>query len=319
MPRPLRVEYAGAIYHVINRGNQRQDIFRDDQDRKIFLDTLGEACVKTEWQVHAYCLMRNHFHLVMETPQANLVTGMKWLLGVYTKRFNIRHKTCGHLFAGRYKALLVDGSGNGYLETVCDYVHLNPVRARLIAAEAGLESFPWSSYPQYLQAPRQRRPWLRVERIFGAKGIRKDTEAGRREFALRMEIRCRQEQSANYDDLRRGWSLGSEEFRRELLAGMSERLGPHHYGSQRQESGAEKAERLVREGLAAVGWEERELGRQRKGHPVKVEIARVLRRETTMTLAWIAQRLEMGTWTYVSNLVALGGGEAGGVCVNSEN
>ena len=95
---------------------------------------LGEACAKTGWQIHAYCLMRNHFHLVIETPSANLVAGMKWLLGVYTKRFNIRHKTCGHLFAGRYKALVVDGSGNGYLRTVGDYVHLNPVRARLIVS-----------------------------------------------------------------------------------------------------------------------------------------------------------------------------------------
>ena len=84
MSRKLRTEYPGAMYHVMNRGDQREDIFRDDQDRQKFLTTLGEACVKTEWQVHAYCLMRNHFHLVLETPQPNLVFGMKWLLGVYT-------------------------------------------------------------------------------------------------------------------------------------------------------------------------------------------------------------------------------------------
>ena len=132
MPRKVRIEYPGAIYHVMSRGDRREDIFVDDEDRQRFLSTLGEACQKTEWQVHAYCLMRNHFHLVIETPQANLVAGMKWHLGVYTKRFNIRHKLCGHLFAGRYKALVVEGSGNGYLRTVCDYVHLNPVRAKLI-------------------------------------------------------------------------------------------------------------------------------------------------------------------------------------------
>ena len=124
MSRKLRIEYPGAMYHVMNRGDQREDIFRDDQDRQKFLSTLGEACAKTEWQVHAYCLMRNHFHLVLETPQPNLVLGMKWLLGVYTKRFNIRHKLCGHLFAGRYKALVVEGSGNGCLRTVCDYVQV---------------------------------------------------------------------------------------------------------------------------------------------------------------------------------------------------
>jgi putative transposase len=305
MPRQVRLEYCGAIYHVINRGNQRQDIFRDDEDRKKFLQTLSEACAKTDWQVHAYCLMSNHFHLVIETPQANLVAGMKWLLGVYTKRFNIRHQTCGHLFAGRYRALAVDGSGNGYLETVCDYVHLNPVRARLIATGTPLESFPWSSFPLYLQEPRHRPPWLRVDRLFGAKGIPRDSHAGREQFALRMAIRSRQELEANYADLRKSWCLGSAAFRQELLSAMSERIGSQHYGAQRQESGEQKAERLVQEGLLALKWTETELSRRPKGDPVKVEIARVLRRETTMTLAWIADRLQMGSWTYVSNLLAV--------------
>ena len=139
VPRKLRIQYPGPIYHVMNRGDQREDIFKDDEDRCRFLATLSQACEQATWQVHAYCLMRNRFHLVAETPQANLVSGMKWLLGIYTKRYNIRHKLCGHLFAGRYKALIVDASGNGYLRTVCDYVHLNPVRAKLLAPELSLE------------------------------------------------------------------------------------------------------------------------------------------------------------------------------------
>jgi putative transposase len=147
--RRLRIQFPGAMYHVMNRGDQREAIFKDDEDRQQFLATLGEACEKTDWHVHAYCLTSNHFHLVLETPQPNLVLGMKWLLRVYTKRFNLRHKLCGHLFAGRYKALLVEGSGKGYLRTVCDYVHLNPVRARLLQADAPLERFGWSSYSQY--------------------------------------------------------------------------------------------------------------------------------------------------------------------------
>ena len=129
MARKLRVQYPGAVYHVMNRGDRREPIFNDDQDRLLFLETLGEACEKTDWQIHAWCLMRNHFHLVSETPRGNLVPGMQWLLGVYTNRFNHRHKEFGHLFSGRYKALHVDGSGHGYLQAVCDYVHLNPVRA----------------------------------------------------------------------------------------------------------------------------------------------------------------------------------------------
>src|SRR6476619_3597577 len=127
MPRAMRVEYPGAIYHVMDRGDRREDIFVDDVDRQDLLRTLAEACLKADWQVHAYCLMRNHFHLVLETPQANLVAGMRWLLSTYTARFNRKHKYFGHLFSGRYKAVLISGSP-GYLRTACNYVHLNPVR-----------------------------------------------------------------------------------------------------------------------------------------------------------------------------------------------
>ena len=98
MARKLRVEYPGAIYHVLNRGDRREPIFKENQDRERFLHTLGETRAKTSWQVHAFCLMPNHFHLVIETPQGNLVTGMKWFLGTYTSRFNRPHKLFGHLF-----------------------------------------------------------------------------------------------------------------------------------------------------------------------------------------------------------------------------
>ena len=120
MPRSLRIEYEGAVYHVMSRGDRREAIFRGSADRERFLQTLDEACGKTEWQVHALCLMSNHFHLVIETPGGNLVAGMKWLLGTYTSRFNRRHKLVGHLFSGRYKALVIDADTLGYLRTVCD-------------------------------------------------------------------------------------------------------------------------------------------------------------------------------------------------------
>src|ERR1039457_729708 len=189
MARKLRIQYPGAIVHVMNRGDRREAIFEDDEDRQRLLKALTEACEKTGWQVHAYCLMRNHFHLVIETPQPNLVAGMKWLLGTYTSRYNRRHKEFGHLFSGRYKALIVDGSGNGYLKTVCDYVHLNPARAKVVKAKEPLSALVWSSYPQYLAAPARRRNWLRVDRLLGEWGIPKDSEAGRGGFAERMERR----------------------------------------------------------------------------------------------------------------------------------
>ena len=287
----------------MNRGDRREPIFRDDADRERFLATLGEACGKTAWQVHAYCLMSNHFHLVIETPQANLVAGMKWLMGVYTKRFNIRHKLCGHLFAGRYKALIVDGSGNGYLRTVGDYVHLNPVRAKLLRPAAALENFRWSSYGEYLKPPGQRPKWLCVERLLGERGIPKDSAAGREEFGRQMEHRRQAGASSDYGSIQRGWCLGGEEFRQELLAAAAERVGASHYGSDRQETGEQKAQRLVQEELKRLGWKEGDLPRRRKGDRGKVKAARRLRQETTMTLKWIAQRLHMGSWTYVSNLL----------------
>ncbi len=291
------------MYHVMNRGDQREAIFQDDEDRERFLATLGEACQKTEWQVHAFCLMSNHFHLVVETPQANLVAGMKWLLGVYTKRYNIRHKLCGHLFAGRYKALVVEGSGNGYLRTACDYVHLNPVRARLLKPAAPLESFRWSSYGQYLQEPARRPGWLRVDRLLGEKGIPGDTAAGREQFAALMEKRRAEENGTDYESLRRDWVLGSEAFRQELLAAVGQRVGPNHFGAERQETGVQKAERMVKQELGRLGWDEEQLRARAKGHRDKVRIARRLRKETTMSLKWIAERLQMGSWTYVSNLL----------------
>src|SRR5947209_15829221 len=218
MPRQMRIQYEGAIYHLMSRGDRREEIFRDDWDRRDFLNTLGAACQKTGWQVHAYCLMSNHFHLVVETPRANLVAGMKWLLGTYTMRFNRRHRLFGHLFSGRYKALPVDSSGTGYLKTVCDYVHLNPARAKLLPAKARLSEFRWSSYPDYLKGRGRRPPWLRVDRLLGEHGIQRDSPAGRAQFERRMELRRAAEDGEEFDALQRGWCVGSEEFRKELLA-----------------------------------------------------------------------------------------------------
>ena len=302
MPRQLRREYAGAIYHVMNRGDRREEIFRDAADRRLFLAALTEACGKTHWQIHAYCLMRNHFHLVLETPDANLVVGMKWLLGVYTKRFNIRHKECGHLFAGRYKALPVEGSGDGYLRTVCDYVHLNPARARLLKGGQPLEEFPWSSYGDYLRPGHQRPGWLRVDRLLGEKGIPRDSAAGRREFARLTEQRRRADLAQEFKPVERGWCLGSEAFRQELLAAVGS-LHATHYGAERREVQTSQALELLRAERQRLGWDRAALRRASKGDERKVRLAVRIRQETAMSLKWIAEHLAMGSWTHVSNLL----------------
>jgi putative transposase len=312
VPRKLRIEYEGAIYHVMNRGDRQEAIFRDDDDRKLFLRTLGEACVKTNWQVHAYCLMRNHFHLVVETPKANLSLGMQWFLGTYTARFNRRHRCFGHLFSGRFKALVVDGSGNGYLKTVCDYVHLNPVRARLLKQEQPLREYVWSSYPEYLRKPGQRPNWLRVDRLLGETGIPKDSAAGRRRLEEVTEERKRQEMkepSGEWKKIRRGWCFGEEAFREELLEQAATKRGQQHDGEAVRESAEQEANRVIREMLAAAKVAPTGLRNRLKGDALKVRIASRLRRETTMTWKWIAARLEMGQWKSAANGVRLARGK----------
>src|SRR5271157_1963062 len=293
MPRTLRIEYPGAIYHVMSRGNRREDIFLDEVDRQDFLKTLGEACRKTGWEVHAWCLMGNHFHLVVETPAANLVGGMRWLLSTYSNRFNHRRKKVGHLFSGRYKALPVEGRG-GYLRTVCDYVHLNPVRAHLLQAEQRLLEYPWSSFGWHLAAREHRPPWLRSDRLFGEHGIREDGVAGRREFERRMEAR-RAEKTGTGKQMRRSWYLGTGEFKQELLERMEGRLGENHSGQLREEAAEAKAERLIAAEMKRQGWKESELKKRAKTDAGKVALAARLREETTVTIPWIATRLQMGT------------------------
>jgi putative transposase len=301
MPRQPRIEYEGAIYHVMSRGDRRENIVEGDEERKLFVKTLEEACAKTDWQVHAFCLMSNHFHLVVETPNANLVAGMKWFLGTYTIRYNTRRKLNGHLFAGRYKSLLVDERDASYLRMVCDYVHLNPVRAGLIKAGERVESYCWSSYPDYLLPAGKRRNWLRVDRLLGEHGVQRDDLRGRLEFARRMESQRKEPGPAGVKSVRRGWKLGAEDFLAHLLDRMEGNLGENHHARERNETEKGKAERIVMEELKDRGLRGRDLSLLRKGDMAKVEIAQRLRKETTASLKWIANRLEMGTWTNVSN------------------
>ena len=141
MARPLRIEYAGAVYHVTSRGNARQKIYFDDMDRELFLAKLSEAKERYGFVVHAYCLMGNHYHLLVETPKPNLSLGMQRINGEYTQAFNRRHRRVGHLFQGRFKAIVVE-KGSHLLE-LCRYVVLNPVRAKMAERP---QDWPWSSY-----------------------------------------------------------------------------------------------------------------------------------------------------------------------------
>lgn len=141
MTRPLRIEFAGAVYHITSRGNARENIFIDKEDRRLFLSLLEDMKERYNWLCYAYCLMSNHYHLLIETPDGNLSRGMRQLNGVYTQRFNKRHGRTGHIFQGRFKAILVQKES--YLLELCRYVVLNPVRAGLVSYP---EEWKWSSY-----------------------------------------------------------------------------------------------------------------------------------------------------------------------------
>ncbi len=141
MARPLRIEFAGAVYHVTSRRNARKAIARDDGDRQRFLTLLHRVTRRFRWRCHAYCVMSNHYHLIVETPEGNLSQGMRHLNDVYTQAFNRRHHRVGHLFQGRYKAILIQK--DTHLLELCRYVVLNPVRAKMVKAP---EQWRWSSY-----------------------------------------------------------------------------------------------------------------------------------------------------------------------------
>ena len=312
MPRQARIEFAGAIYHVMARGDRREAIVRDDEDRKTFVRTLGEAAERAGFRVHAWVLMDNHYHLLLETPEANLSLGMGWMQNAYTRRINTRHGLWGHVFGGRYKAILIE-PGDCFW-AVLDYIHLNPVRAGKVERESGLESSRWSSLPGYLTEPGKRPKWLETATGLSVVGC-KDTAFGRRKFLELLEERvdwkvpgkAGREYSAGegesklavYSSLKRGWFFGSQVFKERLLGMMEKRLPGRVKRSGIQSVAAKDhgewmAERIVKAGLKVMETDEADLKGAAKGDWRKGLLAEMIQRRTTMKLDWISHRLRMG-------------------------
>jgi putative transposase len=318
MPRQVRIEYPGATYHVMCRGDRREAIYEDDDDRRMFLATLAECVKRTGWLVHAYVLMGNHYHLVIETPEPNLVRGMAWVQTTYTARFNARHHLSGHVFGGRYKAILVDPEDPRYLATLLDYIHLNPVRAGLIRLRKGgrLLGYPWSSLSGYARL-RERPVWLQVERGLGAKE-REDTVYGRRRLIEELERRAAEVESEKaglsmvdeqnlQSTLRRGWYYGRSAFRDWLLDQADKTLKrrraarKNYHGSELREHNEAMARRLIEEGLKKARLSRKELQTLPKGDARKARIAGTVRATTTVPLQWLADELQMGTASNISH------------------
>ena len=175
MARPLRLEFAGALYHITSRGNERKAIYIEDSDFELFLSLLDSVCAPYNWVVHAYCLMTNHYHLLLETPDANLSKGMRQLNGTYTQAFNRKHQRVGHLFQGRYKGILVDK--DAYLLELSRYIVLNPVRARMVSTP---DYWPWSSW--YSVMGNTLSPeWLATDTLLGM--FAKQRKTARKKYA----------------------------------------------------------------------------------------------------------------------------------------
>ena len=300
MARKARVEYPGAVYHVLDRGDRRESIFCDDADRKLFLATLTQACRRAGWRVHAWVLMSNHYHLLLETPEANLVAGMRWMQTTYTVRFNRRHRLCGHLFQGRYKSLVVEAGAGNYFAVLSDYIHLNPVRAFLVRPEDRLVDYRWSSYPAYVTG-RERPEWLEVSRVFGEVGV-EDTSEGRRRYAQRMRERAvatlSGEDGAELARLRRGWCLGGESFRERMLSLLGAATGfceiKGDVPSESRSHGEARAREMIEAGLAHFGLRTEDLADLPKGDPRKLAIATVVRGHSAVSNRWLAEALRLG-------------------------
>ena len=296
MPRPLRVEFTGACYHVINRGNYRRTLFSDAGAAAAFERTLSEAALRFRWRLHAYVIMRNHFHLAVELTEPNLSGGMKWLQGTWIRRYNGFRRLVGRPFQGRYKALLV-APGHAFA-CVCHYIHLNPVRAGLcVPAQAA--GYRWSSLPKFPSGKRP--PWLAPSTVLLDAGDLSDTPAGWRQYLAYLEFLATDDEAKREliaERMSRGWCLGDRQFKTDMKAAAAAQgadverfagLDP----AEAQRERAELWEERLRE-IAAQARVNLQALPARKSCREKVLLAAVMKASSSVSNSWLAQRLAMG-------------------------
>lgn len=308
------------MYHVMCRGNNGRDIFFGDKGCEKFLDTLDEACIRGGWIVHAYVLMGNHYHLLLETPEGNLVDGMKWFQGTYTQRINAWQGRRGHLFQGRYKAQLINSEqpptsrgqrrDDNYFQEVSNYIHLNPARAGMTGKGKRwelLRDYPWSSLSLYCGWKRKRPAWFEVDKVLESYCF-KDNTAGRASYGKHMDARGEEVQGGEpgmgYEELRRGWCLGDGDFRQRMLdkaeKAMQDKKRESLSGAAVREHGEAEAVKLLDEGLEKLGLLPEQFEAMPKLSPEKQALAAWIASQTLVGTEWIAGMLWMGHRSNVS-------------------
>jgi REP element-mobilizing transposase RayT len=304
MARMLRLEYPGALYHIINRGNYRSDIFANEKTREAFEVCLFEACVKSAWILHDFVVMRNHYHLALKTPEANLVVGMQWLQATFASRFNHFRKEAGHLFQGRYKALVIEDGDS--LAEVCRYIHLNPVRAGA-ATVPGLRDYRNSSY-WYLWRPKLRPEFLRPQSVLVQSAALRDNLQGWISYEEDLAKHAAADPAGHgrtYISLSHGWCLGSKAFRGELIQRHGVKANSRALGGVgATEVKAQEWERLTLKALGLLTKCEDDLSRGPKSARWRVALAVFLKERTQASSPWLANRLKVGRPAYLRRLVS---------------
>ena len=293
MARQLRLQYPGALYHIINRGNYRRDIFEATGATVAFLSTLGETCTAHRWVLHAFTIMRNHFHLALETPEANLADGMQWLQATYACRFNRFRAENGHLFQGRYRALVIED--DAALINVVDYIHLNPVRAGIVLPTHAA-NYRWSSLTCFVEGPRPL--WLVSKRWLAHLQL-DDSAAGWARYLERLTLLnsdAAEQERRGFDNISKGWAIGTAGWKRAIAKEHAQlALNP----------GLPYAEiRDLREASWQIALEKRlqDSGHSRADITIaptrvrwKLEIAGRLRKDAGAPYRWIAEGLKLGS------------------------
>jgi REP element-mobilizing transposase RayT len=297
------VEYEGALYHVISRGNYRSPVFGTLGAKKAFEDLLLETARRAEWRLHAYVVMSNHYHLAIETPQPNLVAGMRWLQNTFAVRFNRFRQENGHVFQGRYKAMLVENLER--LGAVAHYIHLNPVRAKLASVEQ-LHCYPASSY-YWLSRPKFRPSCLCLETALRAAGDLGDTTAGRQSYAAYLTWLVEEDSARKafcFDQMCKGWAFGSREFRKALVECHGETFArAKNVERDAQETKELRCEVAVEKALRRLGKTALDIRADPKSAPWKIAIAARLKTTSLAKNPWIATQLNMGDPDGVSRYV----------------